>query len=190
MPIIALDGVSIMDDPIAIDPNSREIIIYNRHLRGMVDPDDRWAPRLEIPEVYSLIDPYGSTYGFSYPYPPVRLGFPRSSSNVKVQGLFGYRDPDPGVAWGGAAPAWNPIGVVPEGLRRAVKLLVVRNLPRLACDVEVFDARMSGRAISLRTRDQSIQYAATGLGEGQFTSDPEVDRLLSLYCRPVRCAAT
>ena len=178
-PIIALDGVAIMDDPIAIDPTSREIVIYNRHLRGLTDPDDRNAPRCEIPEVYALIDPYGASYSYSYPFPPLRLGFPKSSQNVRIQGLFGYTDPD-----------GTTLGCTPAGIRKAVMLLVKRNLPKLACDNELFDARMGGRATQLRTRDQSVSFASAGLGEGQYTSDLDLDRIISRYARPVRCAAT
>jgi hypothetical protein len=178
-PIIALDGVAILDEPIMLEVGGREIVIYNRHLRGMVDPDDRNAPRVEIPDVDSMIDPYGGAYGCSYPYPPVRLGFPRNSQNIHVQGLFGYTDPD-----------GSTIGKTPSGIKRAVMLMVKRNLPKLACDNEVFDARMGGRATMLRTRDQSVTFASAGLGEGQYTSDLDLDRLISRFARPMRCAAT
>jgi hypothetical protein len=178
-PIIALDGVAILDDPIAIDPTSREIVIYNRHLAGMTDPDDRDAPRVEIPETYGLIDPWGGVYAYSYPWPPLRMGFPKSSQNIHVQGLFGYTDAD-----------GSTIGQTPAGVKRAVMLMVKRNMPRLACDNELFDARMSGRAMMLRTRDQSVSYASAGLGEGEFTGDLDLDRAIGRYRRPARCGAT
>ena len=178
-PIIALDGVSILDEPIELNPWSRELLIYNRHLRGYLDPDDRSAPRVEIPACNDIIDPYGGAYSYGYAYPPLRMGFPKSSQNVKIQGLFGYTDPD-----------GTTIGCTPSGIKRAVMLLVKRNLPKLACENEVFDARMGGRAIMLKTRDQSVNFAAAGLGEGQYTSDLEIDRILSRFARPMRMGAT
>jgi hypothetical protein len=178
-PILALQGVSILDDPIAIDPASRELVVYNRHLRGLLEPDDRDAPRVEIPEVFPLLDAFGSYANDDASSFVLRTSFPQSAQNVRVQGLFGYTDPD-----------GSPLGRMPTGIRKALLLLVMRNLPSLACETEGFDARFVNRVTSMETRDQKIHFASKGLGEGGFTGDIEIDNLLSLYARPIRLYAT
>ena len=109
----------------------------------------------------------------------MRTCFPQAAQNVRVQGLFGYTDPD-----------GSPLGGTPAGIRKALMLLVQRNLPSLACETEGFDARFANRVISMETRDQKIAFASKGLGEGGYTGDIEIDGLLSLYARPLRLYAT
>jgi hypothetical protein len=64
-----VSSVSISGDSLDLDG----VIIYNRHLSGMMIPDDRSNPKLVR-----------------------RSGrFPCGSQNVEVTGTFGYRDYDP-----------------------------------------------------------------------------------------------
>lgn len=173
-PIIALDLVQVGDTLLDIDPSSAALAIYNRHLReGLLDPDDRWVPRIAIPGLPTLAfdDAQATVYqNANLAYLPGR--FPANPQIVTVSGLFGYTDPD-----------GSPFGKTPDAARRALYLLVQRHLPKLACTDEVFDARMAGRVSSLRTRDQSITYAVTSQGEGGMTGDLEIDRLLYPFMR-------
>lgn len=177
-PIIALLGFKMLTETITLDPLARELVVYNRHLRGMLEPDDRRAPRIEVPENFPFFDTlYGTTQVGTLT--PSLYGFPKTSQNVKVIGLFGYTDPD-----------GTNLGRTPFGIRKALMLLVRRNLPTLACDTDGFDIRMANRVTSMTTRDQSISFAAPGLGAGVFTGDQEIDNLLSRYKRPIRMYAT
>jgi len=177
-PIIALDLVSIRDTLLDIDPADRALLIYNRHIAGLLDPDDRVVPRLQVPELTAF---YGFDTG-AYAYDYEVLGGPgrfvRSPQNVTVSGLFGYTDPD-----------GSPMGQTPAGIRRALKLLVIRNMPKLACSEDVLDARFANRVTSMRTMDQSITFSDKGLGEGGFTTDLEIDTLLAAYVRPIGIAS-
>lgn len=149
-----------------LDQNPDAYRVYNRHLGGMIYPDDRNNPKLEL---YSL-DGYASLYtsgGFR---------FPRGHQNVTLAGVFGYTEPD-----------GSPFGKTPEGLQHAVRLLVLRNLPKLT-DTDARRAqRDTWRITSEKTREQQIDYGlyvSKGSTVGSITGDPEIDSLLVMFRAP------
>ena len=78
-------------------------------------------------------------------------------------------------------------GRTPLAIRRACVLMVLRWLPELA-GPESEDARNRWRVIEERTRDQSFKLDK--LTEvGPFTGDPEIDRNLLRYRRPMAMGA-
>lgn len=173
-PIIALISMLIGEDVLYLDQTAvRDVVIYNRHLSGMLNPDDRHAPRLELPDPFPLPDDYffhGLSGGF-----PLRFAFARNAQNIRVRGLFGYTDPD-----------GSPIGQTPSDIRKVTMLLVARNMALLSNPEDDFDAKFKNRVTQMVTRDQSISFSDKGLGEGAYTSDIEIDRLIELYRRPLR----
>lgn len=177
-PIIALDLVKVGDTTLDIDPANRNLLIYNRHLAGLLDPDDRDVPCVRIPELVEYLGLDVGLYPQDYYYQLTDIGrFYKSPQNITVSGLFGYTDQDGG-----------PIGQTPAGIRRLALLLVQRNLPKLACTEDALRARFANRVTSARTRDQSISFASDGLGQGGFTGDIEIDTLFATYCRPLGIA--
>lgn len=174
-PIIALASLLIHEDVLSLEQdNVREVVICNRHIYGMVDPDDRVAPRLELPDPFPLPDEI-FFQGWMSARVPLRFAFSRNSQNVRVRGLFGYTDPD-----------GSPIGKTPNDIRKATILLAVRNMSLLSDPDADFDAKFKNRVTQMVTRDQQIQFSDKGLGEGAYTSDIEIDRLLDQYRRPMR----
>lgn len=166
-PIISVTRVEIEDS--GIDLGS--IVTYNRHItQSLLEPDDRENPRIEI--VQPLSDELLFKIGLKV--------FPRGQLNVRIEGIFGYTDPD------GSA-----VGATPFDICEAVKLIVIRNLP-LKFGGDAQEAANEFRITELRTRDQSIKYAnpfSTGAGyqgPGPFFGDMAIDRLLLAYKAPPR----
>lgn len=136
--------------------------VYNRHLSGMTNPDDRQSPKIELAVEFT-----------DHTYPEYR--FPKGQQNVAVSGLFGYTDPD-----------GSPVGCVPWGIRRACQMLVLRDLAKLTSSTRG-EALQRSRLLEERTRDQSYKLdkdprlAANGAG---FSGDVEIDQLLLAYGAP------
>lgn len=102
--------------------------------------------------------------------------FPRGQGNIEVEGLWGYTEDD-----------GSTTGRTPREIRRVCMLLVLRWLPALhGGDAE--DARHGWRVTSMRTRDQSVTFARPGPA-GPWTGDPEIDRVLRRYRRPMGLGA-
>ncbi len=169
-PVIALDTLRVTTRPIrpadlALDPEY--IRVYNRHLNGLLSPDDRSNPRIEL---YSGADDWVGVRPFSFE----RLAFPRAQQNVQVAGVFGYTDPD-----------GTPFGRTPEDIDFVALLIMLRNLPGLL-SAERADAVNRGRLKTESTRDQSYTLmtpSELGLASG-ITGDPEIDQTLSRFMRP------
>lgn len=179
-PIIALSSVSIVEQPIAIDFDSDELRIYNRHLLGLLDPDDRKSPQISIPNIRWPYELGGTWSGIFSSSPSIRRNFPDYEQNVHVEGLFGYTDPD-----------GTHLGRTPTDIRDVVMLMVQRKLPKLTDTDALFDLQEGHRVTSLKTRDQSIDYGPKRVaGAIPFTGDPEIDRLLSAYTRSLRVGST
>jgi hypothetical protein len=167
-PIIALESVSIEDALLGESTFGAEAYrVYNRHLtEGLLSPDDRENPRLEISTEVAALN--------RIIYDPTR--WPAGSQNVIVRGAFGYTDPD-----------GSPAGCLPELLRHAAKLLVLRELSRMSDVASRDDAVKRSRIRSESTGSQS--YSVAGVTEmrglsGNFTGDPEIDMLVAQYVRP------
>lgn len=134
---------------------------YNRHLEGVLDPDDRCDPRIEY--ATDLIPGRVILQGI----------FTAGSKNVQLNGLFGYTDYD-----------GSPTGRTPKQLTQVVGYLAAHEYQ----DPFGLDASVSvpGRVKSARTRDQAIEFA-TGAGsgfQGAITGDRAIDDYLLTLMRP------
>jgi hypothetical protein len=171
VPIISIETVEYETSP--FQPSSSlvdaELMrIYNRHLsQGLTQPDDRNNPKIEL--YYP-----GDEITSASPYAPTRLTFPRGQQNVTVKGVFGYTDPAPP----------STTGETPELIRHACKLLVMRELPKMAQTAARDDATNRYRLTSERTRDQAYTLEGLGKRTGYFTGDPAIDNILASYMRP------
>lgn len=187
-PIVHVSGVTFETAPFY--PSSLEIdddllVVYNRHLReGLLDPDDRNNPKIE------LFRPSESLYqDGSYRARWGKLIFPEGNQNILIEGEFGYTDPDPDET---VAPGEWPRGKTPMLVTHACKLLVMRELAKMASTSARFDARNRHRLTSERTRDQAytlggnVQNGGSGAG---WTGDPEIDNILAYYAAPPRLGA-
>ncbi len=177
-----LDGTGVrsihLDQPIIevttleIEESNLDLLsinVYNRHIsQGLLEPDDRENPRLEIeqPESDDFIFKFGLTR------------FPRGQQNVRVVGKFGYTDPD-GTA----------VGKTPDLICEATKLLTLREIPKKFSDAD--DAEdMNKFIVEHKTRDQTIKFAKPSelgaAGATPFTGDRRIDLILMKYHLPSR----
>jgi hypothetical protein len=179
-PIIALEAVSILDQPISVDFDDRELRVYNRHLGGLLDPDDRRAPLIALPGLLLPFEMEGTWSSTFVVAPSLRSRFPTYPQNITVTGLFGWTDPD-----------GTHLGKTPDDIREVTRLIVRRKLPSLTDTDAAFDAQEGHRVKRIKTRDQEIEYeAARVTGMVPFTGDPEIDRILSRYVRTLRVGST
>lgn len=167
LPIIALDELKVTTRPVrpSDQPIDADFIrIYNRHLSGMLSPDDRRNPKIEL---FSMTEDWIGVRPFSFS----RLVFPRAQQNVHVTGIFGFTDPN-----------GTPFGATPPDIELATLLLVPRYVPAMRAD-----AMWSGRLLSESTRDQSYTLQkASDLGlPANLTGDPAIDSILASYLRPM-----
>ena len=103
--------------------------------------------------------------------------FPRGEGNVEVEGLWGMTEDD-----------GTPEGRTPLDIQRACMLLALRWLPGLGDADASADARSRWRVIEEKTRDQSYKLDRAE-APGRLTGDPEVDRILARYARPMGLGA-
>ncbi len=179
-PIIALSSVTLMDQPIAVDFDSDELKVYNRHLGGLLDPDDRVSPQIALPTHTLPFELEGSWSRTFQTGPALRSKFPEYALNVSVVGLFGYTDPD-----------GTHLGKTPDKIREATRLLVRRQLPSLGDTEGQFEAQEGHRVRRIKTRDQEIEYNPEATdGVVTITGDASIDRILSLYVRTLRVGST
>lgn len=171
IPIISIDKLSIETqgflnpDLIEITPDNYRV--YNRHLSGMTQPDDREDPRIAfIPR--RIVETVASGL---FPAP---LAFPPGRQNIFLEGTFGYTDPD-GTA----------LGKTPDLIRRATCLLVQRDL-RLDSDAcEKLAVKTRFRIVMDKEGKNTVRLQDLWL-KGAFTGDPEIDNILMAYKRPPR----
>ena len=102
---------------------------------------------------------------------PFRRIFPKGEGNLVAAGVWGYTEPD-GTA----------LGRTPSAIRRAVMLIVLRNLALLGTRDTA--AKSQWRILEERTRDQSYRLGALPTIGVIFTGDPEIDLILARYRRP------
>lgn len=175
IPVIQLDRLLIEDQGWSSgglnDVELAEVRVYNRHLSGMTQPDDRENPMIAFLGV-------GPAYGVAddSPFALVRR-FPLGRQNVQLEGVFGYTDPD-----------GSPYGETPLLIRQAALRLVIRDL-RLESDAcEKLNDKNRFRIVGDREGSVSVSLQALWL-KGAFTGDPEIDQVLMAYKRPPRMAA-
>lgn len=168
-PIIYIAAVELSSDLYGGTPvDASYYKVYNRHLtEGLTHPDDRENPKIELIQVDETYYNYVPVFGAG-------LNWPIGTQNIKVNGIFGYTDPD-GTAY----------GKTPDAIVEACKMLVIRNHAKLA-DPSRDEWTRRAMITSERTRDQSISLADPG-SRGmatRFTGDPEIDQILAAYSRP------
>jgi hypothetical protein len=183
-PVIAISFVGVDTDPSSTGDLTVDldlIRVFNRHLTqgltGGVD-DDRESPKIEFTHP-------DDTLGYSRDrYAPVgyslsSLVFSKGVQNIEVVGVWGYtEDVHSGTPWGDT----------PTLIRHATKLLALREIPTLkptgvdpACRE---DSAIRSRIIEEKTREQSYKLAPIRKFGAQYTGDPEIDMLITMFTRP------
>lgn len=173
-PIVSVSEVTILgvDDSTTLPLEADDYRVYNRHLsEGLLDPDDRENPRIELVSVDERYEEDGLIESSLEIY-----RWPKGTQNIRVSGLFGYTEPD-----------GSPTGRTPLLITRACVLLALKQLPT-ATDPDAADAANAWRLTELRTRDQTIKWAnpsdLQAPGTGAFTGDPAIDGILILFTAP------
>lgn len=155
-----------------------DVRIYNRHLSGLVDPDDREDPKVSFLEFDRRHESIGGNYAASFFHPS---RWPEGTQNVEITGIFGYTDND-----------GSPTGRTPSPIAAICCLMVIRNLAS-PLDPDYYDAQNAWRLTELKTRDQTIKWADPSkfgsAGVGGFTGDPQIDTILMAYVRPPQLGA-
>lgn len=167
-PVLFLDVPVILITTATVDGSlvpSTDFVVYNRHLGGLLAPDDRGNPKLEY-------------VGVSTPWGRGRAAWNRGTQNVELVGKFGYTDPN------GTAD-----GKTPDLIKRVTIMLVVRGLALLADTDAVQAAQNAVRITEERTRDQSVSYGRgridlIGQGSTPWTDDPDINMILDMYRAP------
>lgn len=142
--------------------------VYNRHLDGLLNPDDRDNPRLDV----TRDDIAG--------YPVRGWRWPTGDRNLSIKGVFGFTDPEPnsdGVL----------IGHTPDEFVQIIGTLTGRHMedPNMSSPA----TWQPGRIKMYKTRDQQIQfYGASGNVDysGGITGDAMMDQLLLRFIKPAR----
>lgn len=168
VPIIRLDALFLENPGLAVSEltavDVAEVRVYNRHLTGMINPDDRNHPRLAFNRQGHVTELVATGL---YPYPRY---FPKGSLTVHMEGVFGYTDPD-----------GTEFGMTPDLIRRCCRMLVERDL-RLDVDAcEKFNDKVRYRIIGDREGNHSVTLNQIWL-KGAFTGDAEIDQILQMFC--------
>ncbi len=167
-PIIGIDEILIETTGVGgvltqtpIDPGLFKI--FNRHLTGLINPDDRDNPRIELFDVIPRRDRPAVPLGFKFfPGPLV----------ARIPGVYGYTDPN-----------GTPFGEEPDELVGVVTSFVAE----AAISASGGGAAAGGGGIikSAKTRDQSVTFAtAREGGLGPLTGNRQVDDVLLRFMRP------
>lgn len=156
--VTTLGVVSGTADDYLIDLTS--LRVYNRHLSGMLVPDDRADPRIAL----ELADPTDRFFLCNV--------LPQGELNVRVTGVFGYTDPDD-----------SPIGMTPLPLQFVVQQLAYRKLvDPMATDPTLWNPAMVKKA---KTRDQEIHFDnLISSNNAELTGNSKLDSILAQYMRP------
>ena len=148
----------------AIDRGAYKVL--NRHMDGVLNPDDRFNPQLLVHPSISSVE-----VSNSYLWPLGRL-------NAVIQGVFGFIDPEPNAGT-------TLIGRTPEDIVVVVSALVDRSISDPGLNSP--SVQSPGSVRSYRTRDQSISFfgdATRSLGNGGWTGDSTLDQLLARFVKP------
>lgn len=143
--------------------------VYNRHLSGLYNPDDRDNPKIEFPSEWA-------NDGGARTDTRRRTGFSRGVQNVVVNGWFGYTDAD-----------GSPIGKTPSEIDRVANLIVLDNVGAAGTG--------AWRVKAESTRDQSVTFgnaggsANSGKFVGALTGNPLVDDVLLAFRAPPQMGA-
>lgn len=176
-PIIALESVLLTDGVTSVEPTA--FTVYNRHLTGLLVPDDRENPRVEYRSDWWNRRLTGNTYGYPTMLIDAQWGG-RSSQAIQVKGVFGYTDPD-----------GTPAGAVPALAQEVVVLMTLRELP-LQNTPQAIKKRRDAFIAKMKTREQEVQWGDLALTSGaaspataMFTGDPYIDWKIAQLCPAV-----
>jgi len=141
--------------------------VYNRHLDGYTQEDDRFNPRIVLTDVDGDVVEVSD---FAWPY---------GNQNIRVDGVFGYTDPEydehSGQVLIGHTPA--PIGRIAATLTK--RWTIDPSLSSLT-------QQQPGRVIYQKTRDQAIRFGGTdGAVMTNMSGDATIDNILAKYMSPV-----
>jgi len=170
-PIIEISNVYVGTVEISLT----DLIIYNRHMTGLTNPDDRENPRIELFQTFGY--DFASVGGTGCRW------FPQGQQNVRVVGTFGYTDYDGTVT-----------GKIPLMIRHACKLIALRELAG-AASPDASDVASEWKTAYRKTRDQQVGFFVPTAGStvrsviGIFTGDPRIDTILARYRRPSQIRA-
>lgn len=179
-PIIAVEKIVLFDGFSDIEPPA--YVVFNRHLQGLRNPDDRDFPKIEFRGGW-----WETRYNAgSYRYPNI-LSRPqwggREPQSVKISGVFGYTDPDNSM-----------VGCTPKIATQVVVRMVLRELPKQNTMAAIMKRR-EAQISSMKTREQTIQWkdspGVTGASYNtatRFTGDPSIDMLIEQLCVPISAA--
>lgn len=149
--------------------------VYNRHLDGFAEEDDRILPKIELTDVDGTIVEVSD---FAWPY---------GNQNIELRGAFGWTDPE-----------FDPtnsqvlVGQTPIDIGRACGAMIARmNEDPTLTSVMTWSP---GSVSSIRTRDQSVSFGRGGGaggsgGASEPSGDPLVDAILVKYCQPMGVGA-
>lgn len=160
VPIIAVNSVKLVSGTSGELSDAPPFVVYNRHIGGMTSPDDRSNPKIELLRINRKV---------------AKNGWPRGTQNIVIDGTFGYTDPD-----------GSPTGKTPDLICHACKLLTLKYLTPIT-DSSYGDASITNRIIEEKTRDQSYKLTSTRARSevGWYTGDPQIDKILAMYLRPI-----
>lgn len=152
------------DDTSLLDPEGYRV--FNRHLDGLLNPDDRSNPLLSRVADESLL-----LGGFRWPY---------GNQNLLVTGVFGFMDPEP-------QSDRVLIGRTPADFVQIIGALTRRYFldPTLSSK----NIWQPGRVKKYKTRDQMLElYGASGNVNytGGLTGDEMIDQMLQRFIKPAR----
>jgi hypothetical protein len=173
------DSVSPSEIPVALE----NLRIYNRHMRGLINPDDRANPKIEFINCYALygMDSYTGEEFTRYREGAYQTRFAVGQQNVRMTGWFGYTDPD-----------GSPLGKTPDLISYVCILMAMQSVrPAWKNFGSSSGSGSHGNLIQERTRDQTVWYE-TGVDasfKAGITGDPTIDQILSRFMAPMRLGA-
>lgn len=185
-PIIAVaDVTSVWDEDGSYVHPHTYYKVFNRHLDGFFDVDDRKNPKIEITSTAGLITREARL---------AAAAWPSGVQNLEVSGVFGYTDADFDPTDGAVL-----IGHAPVDLSRACGVLMGRQIsdPGLTNPM----TWSPGSVRSYRTRYQSVTFGGGGSsssgggggggggGGDALSGDPLIDAILVKYYRPIAFGA-
>lgn len=158
--------VGIGSDPWTLTENT-DFVAYN-------DADDRWNPKLAMTSYQDWASVIPQTA-----YVPGK--WPQGRRNVVVTGYFGFTDYELVEPEGEGDPV--PTWTCPLEVKRAVLRMVARDLPLLS-DVDGQVDRDGWRVTGETTRSRSVSMAEA-VSFGGPTGDPDIDRAIAMFRRPM-----
>lgn len=173
------DSTSPSEIPLALE----NLKIYNRHMRGLLQPDDRDNPKIEFisyGNVHGAYSMWGDGYD-RYHGSMHQTRFAEGEQNVRISGWFGYTEAD-----------GSPFGKVPDLISYVCVLMALREVrPKWANFSGGSGSGSHGNLIQERTRDQTVWYetGSDASFKAGITGDPTIDQILSQFIAPMRLGA-